>query len=465
MMRMLSLKSWLLAGAVLLHAVSYSHADAPVCGPGAAVPVGGGRNGIEIDEAWSGVTVTFDAIARRGKIYFGYYNADRWLTVAQLDQNSGVVCRSRLPSQFAGWDGHNTVALAFDASGHIHIAGNMHASPLVYGASSISESIAKIVLSPMVGSDEENVTYPSFITGPDHKLYFAYRSGFSGNGEWIVNAREGGAWKRVPKEPIFSSSFEGRPTNAYPSSFRFLNDYVHIAAVWRRTSDVSSNYAITYARTRDFLHWEDHNGQEVKLPMSPETSDMVELTGEREGLVNGARVAVTASGKPVVAYAKYGPSGRNSIVLASPLRDRWHHSFVAMADQRTLVAGSGSVPHLPTIGELDVNKGPLGTVNFKFPGETRRQVYFDVDTLNPTEAPEALSGNKPNRPALVISPPGLIDGQRNAREIRDYDDPNKTVGSIIYFSQGVNGDKPRKCTLEQPTACNPYPSPLIFAPL
>lgn len=467
MIKTLRLKRWILVGAVLLHAVSSAGAgtSTEVCSPGVTIPIGGGRSGIEIDKAWSGVTVTFDAIARNGKIYFGYYDADRWLTVAQLDAVSGIVCRSRLPSQFGGWDGHNTIVLAFDATGHLQIAGNMHASPLVYGAAPSPDSIAGIALMPMIGGDEKSVTYPDFITGPDGKLYFIYRSGVSGDGEWIINFREGQTWKRVLEKPIFSSTWNGRTTNAYPTPFRFFQDgYIHVAAVWRRTPDVASNYAITYARTRDFVHWEDHNGRTIILPMDPGNSDLIEATGEGKGLVNGARVGVTDAGKPIVAYTKYGLDGKNSIILASPSHDEWHHSAIATANQQTVIGGGGSVPNLPSIGDPYVINGNLGRIIVAFPGEERKQVSFEINSLNVVNAPKREAKNKPIHPIDVTPPPGLADVRRNSRSIRVDAFPDKMIGSIVYFSQSVNGDKARKCTAAQPTACNPPPSPLIFVP-
>ncbi|NSY51294.1 hypothetical protein G6M23_21830 [Agrobacterium tumefaciens] len=33
-------------------------------------------------------------------------------------------------------------------------------------------------------------SYPNFINGSNGKLYFTYRSGDSGNGEWVVNVRD-----------------------------------------------------------------------------------------------------------------------------------------------------------------------------------------------------------------------------------------------------------------------------------
>ncbi len=465
MIKTLPLSRWLLVGTVLLQLTSSAHANVSTCAPGVAVPVGGGRNGIEIDNTWSGATVLFDAIARGKMIYFGYYDADRWLTVAELDPASGVVCRSRLPSQFGGWDSHNSVALAFDGNGQLQVAANMHASPLVYGAAASPDSIADISLSSMIGRDEEKATYPNFINGPDGKLYFAYRSGVSGNGAWFVNVRDGNKWQRALGTPIFSSTWDGSPTNAYPTVFRVFQDgYVHIAVIWRRTPDVASNYSITYARSRDFVHWEDHEGRPIRPPMDPGNSDVIEATGEGQGLVNLARVSVTTGGKPIVAYTRYGPDGKNSLFLASPSKDGWHRSIIATADQKTVITGVGTVPNLPAFGDPDVSRGTLGSIDIAFSGEPRKRIFFDTDTLNLVSPPEAQANPMTARPLNVSPPTGLAEVRRNSRGIRVDGVTGKFAGSIVYFSQGINRDQARECTSSEPTACNPPPSPLIFVP-
>ncbi|WP_412063960.1 BNR repeat-containing protein [Rhizobium sp. SYY.PMSO] len=436
------------------------------CSAATTTPVGNGKNGIVIDKAWSGTSVIFDAVARKQNVYFGYYDADRWLTVAELDTKSNTVCRVRLNSRYVGWDSHNMIALAFDGNGQLQVAGNMHSSPLVYGAAATSDSIADMALAPMIGRDEQRVTYPTFINGPDGKLYFTYRSGDSGNGEWVVNVRAGQKWKRTLNGPIFSSTWDGSPTNAYPSPFRIFTDgYAHIAAIWRRTSDVASNYAITYARTRDFIHWEDHNGKPITPPMDPGNSDMIEATGEGKGLVNAARVGITNSGTPVVAYTKYGPDGKNSILLASPDGNGWHHSIIATAEKKTVIAGGGSVPNLPSIGDPYVNSGSLGHIDVAFSGEKRKRIFFETNTLNVVNGPKPEAKPTAAVNSINVSPPlGLANVRTNSRSVRIDGESGKTAGSIIYFSQGVNRDRPRKCTSAQPAACDPPASPLIFVP-
>ncbi|KQU79326.1 hypothetical protein ASD00_36345 [Ensifer sp. Root31] len=466
MIKVPPLSPWLLAGTVLLQLFSSAAASAFTCHQGAPVPVGGGRSGIAIDNAWSGTTVTFDAIARGKTIYFGYYDADRWLTVAQLDPLSGVVCRSRLPSQFAGWDSHNSVALAFDGNGQLQVAANMHSSPLVYGAATSADSVSDMSLSPMIGRDEDKVTYPTFLNSPDGKLYFAYRSGMSGNGEWLVNVRNGQNWQRALNTPIFASTWSGSPTNAYPSAFRIAGDgYVHLAVVWRRSPDLATNYAVTYARTRDFVQWTDHNGRPVTPPLDPGNSDMIEATGENQGLLNSARVIVTPAGKPIVTYTRYGPDRKNVIVAASPSGGEWHRSIIATAGHQTIAAGGGTVPNLPSFGDLYFGGGAIASINVNFPGEPPRRIFFDTDTLNVVDAPKVVA--RPvaaAHPLSVSPPPGLADVRQNARPIRVDETGGKSVGSMIYFSQGINRDQIRECTPSQPTACDPPASPLIFVP-
>lgn len=457
------LKLHLLLFFILLNAFGTAQADTTQCGAGDSVPIGGGETGIEIDKAWTGTTVTFDAISRSGKVYFGYYDADRWLTVAQLEPASGIVCRTRIPSQFAGWDSHNSVALAFDSAGRLQVAGNMHASPLVYGSANTPDTVSGITLTPMTGHDEKKVTYPNFVTGVDGTLYFSYRNGVSGNGEWYVNTRYGRSWKRTLDVPIFSSTWNGLPTNAYPTPFKVFKDgYVHLAIVWRRSPDVASNYAITYVRTRDFVHWEDHRGHQIKPPVTPGNSDVVDTVGEGNGLLNSARVDLTKNGSPVIAYTKYGPDGRNVMVLASPSSNGWYRSTIATASRQTVLEGTGTVPNLPAFGELDLTHGLVGSINIAFPGEQRKRIWFNVDTLQHADAPKLQTPLVTTRPLDTSPPPGLFNGRRTILGVRVDGASKKTAGSIVYFSQEVNRDRARDCSAVQPTACNPPPSPLIF---
>jgi hypothetical protein len=83
-------------------------------------------------------------------------------------------------------DNHNTVALAIDADGYLHICYNMHANALLYRRTTTALASFSGTLTgtlSMVGTNEDLVTYPRFCVDPVGKLYFTFRNGASGNGD------------------------------------------------------------------------------------------------------------------------------------------------------------------------------------------------------------------------------------------------------------------------------------------
>jgi hypothetical protein len=458
------------AAIVLGLAASTSTANERHCSTVARVQSTGTETGLRIADVWSGTTVVFDAIEHNGIVYFGYYDPDRWLSVAELNQSTGTICRNRLKSRFAGWDSHNNVVLAFDTAGGVHVAGNMHASRLVYGSAPPGD-LSSLALRPMIGRNEESITYPTFVNRPDGRLLFVYRDGASGDGRWLVNAYDGETWHRLSDSAIFAASWEGRPTSAYPSAFRFLSDgFVHLAIVWRRTPDVATNYAITYTKTRDFVHWTTHQGRPVALPMTPGTSDPIEFPGEGQGLLNSARATLTPDGQPLLAYTRYDPGGHNVVILATPEGGSWRRRIVATAARRTDLSGGGTIPVAPDFPDPVFDEKGGGELDVAFPGEARRRIRFDPRTLNVTSAGGTLSVSPNRRWPKFVPPPDLVEEREMIRMVRRPDPgaglrPGRaSVGTFVYFAQGIHRDQPRRCTPDAPKACDPPPSPLIFFP-
>ena len=269
-------------------------AVASECRPFTLYPAG--REFIQIDNAWSGTRVPIQGLVKGSKVYIGYYDAERFLTVAEIDRAAGRVCRVRLPSQFDGWDNHNSVVLSFDAEGYLHVAGNMHGTALIYGRAGRADSLDGLKLRPMLGHDEAHVTYPTFLDDGSGRLLFLYRSGLGLGGPlpWLINRFDGVRWERLGDGPLFTDRFHGRSVFAYPS--RFVRDergVIHVAAVWRGSTDVATNFAVTYAKSRDLITWFDHSGRRIARPLSPDNMAMVELTGEKVGLLNSVQVFLT----------------------------------------------------------------------------------------------------------------------------------------------------------------------------
>ncbi|WP_207553723.1 BNR-4 repeat-containing protein, partial [Pseudoroseomonas deserti] len=230
-----------------------ARAEAPACSPAPAQQVNG-RATYELAQVWSGVRTEMGAArAPNGQLLVAYYDAERWLTVAALDPAKGQVCRLRLPSQFGGWDAHNDISMAVAADGSVHVVGNLHGDKLFYAAGR-ADDLSSVKPMPMVGRDEERVTYPTFIRTPENGLLFFYRNGASGRGTWLVNRWQGGQWQRGAE--IFAGRDREGRLSAYPGFAMAPDGMLHVAIMWRRTGDVASNFAVSYARSRDFRRWE-----------------------------------------------------------------------------------------------------------------------------------------------------------------------------------------------------------------
>jgi hypothetical protein len=108
-----------------------------------------------------------------------------------------------------GWDSHNSVVMAIDSAGQIHLAGNMHDNGLTYYRTREPAAIATFEqVAAMTGRDEDRCTYPLFMTLADSRLVFRYRSGQSGNGDWIMNVFDTATqtWRRHIDTPLFDTS-------------------------------------------------------------------------------------------------------------------------------------------------------------------------------------------------------------------------------------------------------------------
>lgn len=425
------------------------------CSPPGKAP----GDGIMVGESWSGVRTQVGAAASDdGKIYVAYYDPERYITVASYDRRANQVCRRRLPSRFGGWDAHNAMAVAISADGVIHITGNMHASPLIYGRGT---SLDSIKLTSMTGMNETHVTYPRFLVDAKGNLLFQYRDGRSGDGIWRMNRWVGGRWIALP--PLFADVDGDRATSAYPSDFlQDANGRYHVAVVWRRTSDVSSNYKVTYASTLDFRTWRA-NGKSITGPLAPDDMESVDSPGEGAGLVNNVALHVSSAGQPAILFTKYAPDGTNAVYLADRTTG-WRKRILAKSTGRTVLAGGGSIPDLPA-GSF-VEDGAQGLIAKASFGRTDQQsIRLAPDWLSSAAAlapGDSKSAGRTLRPAAIAIPKDLADSSQGAQDVRKNGVTGPSYGQFRWFGQKSNRDHARLCDNAAPKACNPPPSPLIL---
>lgn len=412
---------------------------------------------IDVDTVWTGTRVRFDAIEANGIVFVAYYDRDRWLTLARIGLADGSVQKTRLDTRFAGWDSHNYISLAFDEQLRLHVSGNMHASPLVYFR---GEAPLSIELAPasMIGRDERQVSYPTFLGSGTNDLLFFYRAGSSGRGDWFFNRWNGHTWARVPG-PIFAKESSFGHVSAYPSRFlRGPDGIYHVAVIWRKNENVESNFRVSYARTRDFVHWTNSHGKPLALPLSPDNTEVVDDPGEGKGLLNNPQIALDPKGSPVISYSKYGDSGTNAVTVVFRAANGWAQRQVAHGPTLTKLQGRGTLPESPGVGPVVFPPTGDATITYSFPGTQRFMLALNPTTFVPVGAPA-----RDTKPAFS-SANDKVAGTTLTEQVvpvRQSDGSTLTsLNQIVWSAQGTNRDLPWQCNDEHPIACTPPPAKL-----
>jgi len=421
------------------------------------------RNGTvsyQLGQVWSGVRTGLGTAVVGNQILMAYYDAERWVTAAALDMTQREVCRVRLPSRFSGWDAHNSLTIAVAPDGTLHLAGNMHASPLFY-ARGKADDLQSLTVQPMLNRDEKRTTYPGFLYDDAGNLLFRYRSGGSGDGTWILNRWRNGSWERVGQ--LFANRDAGnRRISAYPTQFVQGPDGLrHVVVVWRRTPDAATNFAVTYARTRDFENWTGLDGRSRRGPLIPESMDRVDPDGEGAGFFNILNLVLAPDGAPVVIYRRYSSTGTNAVVAARPVNGRWTRREIAVSTKRTELKGYGSLGGpLPNVQMLAQEDGEV-RLQIAFPPDERHRLRLDLATLETRQDTAPVSRS--------VAPRRLPEIARGMANVAMRSQPvigpaQRELGVLQWFAQGPNGDRPRHCTTQAPQACDPPPSALHWTP-
>ncbi|CAB3806009.1 BNR repeat-containing protein [Paraburkholderia fynbosensis] len=402
---------------------------------------------ITIDRAWGGARVAFDALENKDYLYVAYYDADRWLTVAQVNKCNGGLEKIRVPSRFGGWDEHNSIALAFDAENRLNVSGNMHVSPLVYARMDVPDRLAGLsILRGMVGADEERTTYPYFFRFPDGALAFSYRSGQSGDGIELINRLVGSDWVRWTNQPVFAPNRDGTTINAYHSDYVLGPDkFFHVAWVWRRTYKVETNFHVNYAKSRDLRVWEDSRGNVLSSPITPASAEVVDQVPENSGLFNNVRLGFDEEGRPTISYLKFDATGATQLFHARPGSNGWISVPATDWGYRWDPRGGGSVPSEISFSGVKVSDGRL-IEQVKQPEIGSKIFVYGDDSL---KVQEALNPDVDEPTAQIKDrhpPKGAILNARAVRAESSRAGVLKYRYAISWFSLPVdNRDKPRDC--------------------
>lgn len=298
---------------------------------------------VEVSRVWSGHPVGFDLVTRGDRQFVAYYDENRTLTVAERTLGTKTFRAAKLPTT-VGWDSHNDIVLAVDDGGFLHVAGNMHSSPLTYFRSTRPLAIDSLVRQPaMVGRDEASCTYPTFFRALDGALIFMYRAGSSGNGNHIFNRwDQAGRWQRLLDTPLTDGQGQ---RNAYPvGPVQGPDRRLHLVWVWRDTPDAATNHDLSYAVTRDLRSWTTAAGRALSLPITLARSDVVDPVPARAGMINNnTKIGFDSKGRTIVSYHKYDAAGRTQLYNARFEGTRWVVYQTSQWDYRWAFGGNGTL--------------------------------------------------------------------------------------------------------------------------
>ena len=398
-----------------------------------------------IDRVWSGHYVGFALVVTADRIFVGYYDAQRQLTIASRPRGADDWTYRKLDS-WTGWDSHNSVAMAVDAEGQLHVAANMHRDPLVYFRSERAGDVRSLVrVSTMVSAAaEERVTYPTFLHDGAGRLIFTYRSGGSGNGNqiYVVYDPVSRRWQPLLSSPLADG--EGKRNAYFEGPILGPDGFFHLVWVWRDTPDAATNHDLSYARSRDLLHWSAADGKALSLPLRLGEADIVDPVPVRGGIINGnTAIGFDRAGRVTITYHKFDARGRTQIYLARREPRGWHIVQVsAWPDFRWNFGGWGSLDSRLTVtGAKPFGKDQLlvsvvrdGTpIDFHLDPATLRPMREAPrrGAVDPDRAPTAPSGMVTH---VLEDPSGVAlewPTRPPHRDLPDADIPDPTVLRLV----------------------------------
>ncbi|HLP24577.1 MAG TPA: BNR repeat-containing protein [Acidobacteriota bacterium] len=313
------------------------------------------KAGSLIDQVWAGHPVGFAMLVERGHVFVAYYDAERRITVAARAPDEPHWRKVTLPgvwnaakrraSNVLGWDSHNSLVLAADRDGCLHLAGNLHADPLVYYRTARSLEIESFErLDRMTGEREERCTYPRFFRHASGDLLFSYRDGSSGNASDLINRYDVSTrtWHRLLPTALFDG--EGKRSAYALAPLLGPDGRFHLLWMWRDTPDAATNQQLSYARSADLLHWEDGQGRPLALPLTFGRGDIIDAAPPGEGLINTTyTLGFDAQQRPVALYHRYDGNGRSQIFAARPMGATWERRAVTAWDFRWAFGGTGTL--------------------------------------------------------------------------------------------------------------------------
>ncbi len=270
----------------------------------AQTPIGLGwaKNSINVTVFRKNSVVTFN-----GTQFASFYDSTGYVVLAK--RQIGTDTWETNKTQYTGNidDAHCSISIGVDGDGYLHMAWNHHNNSMNYCISNDPGSIVMGEKITMLGTLEDDVTYPEFFKMPNGDLLFMYRYGVSGRGNLVVNKyiTAEKRWERLHDVLIDGQNVR----NAYWQSFVDRQGTIHVSWVWRETWNVATNHDMCYAKSEDGgLTWKKSNGDKYTLPITAATSEYICPIPQNSELINQTSMYADSYGHPYIA-SYWTPAG------------------------------------------------------------------------------------------------------------------------------------------------------------
>ncbi|ATC65312.1 neuraminidase [Nibricoccus aquaticus] len=334
----------LLAGLSLLPLIALA--------PGSAIAAGTLQRSPIAGNAFAGSSVNVVANIRQsiashnGQQFTAFYDVDGFMVLARRALNSDTQPSAwethRTSHRGNVADAHNSISLAIDGAGFLHVSWDHHGNPLNYARSVAPGSLELATKSPMTGQREARVTYPQFFPLPSGDLLFLYRDGRSGQGSLVLNRYDTATqtWRTVQPDLI---SGEGQ-RSPYWAMTVDARGTLHLAWNWRESPDVASNHDLAYARSTDGgLSWTKSDSTSYALPITAASAEYAALIPQNSNLMNPPFITTDSASNPaIVSYWSPKPDAAPQFQIIHHDGKTWQQIPGPARTDKFSLAGTGT---------------------------------------------------------------------------------------------------------------------------
>jgi hypothetical protein len=348
--------------------------------------------------AFAGSSVNVVANIRQSVVTHGetqfaaYYDADGFMVLARRALNSNTQPAPawetrRTVHRGNVADAHNSISLAIDGAGFLHVSWDHHGNPLNYARSTAPGSLELAPKSSMTTERETNVTYPQFFALPSGDLLFLYRDGSSGRGSLVLNRYETATqtWLTVQRNLI---NGEGKRSPYWTMTVDRAGT-LHLAWNWRESPDVATNHDLAYARSTDAGHtWAHSDSTPQPLPITAATAGYAARIPQNSNLMNPPFITTDVQNRPyILNYWSPDPDAAPQFQILRHDGRAWRHIDGPKRSDKFSLSGGGTKRPPISRGILLISSATATELHLIYRDDTQQGRIIAASRLDRENAP------------------------------------------------------------------------------